>query len=99
AASMQYGSGTAGAAGAEGVPAARAPLTVSAHPAVRAPLNRVRTPNSVALGRLRTRGPAASHLIRAARVDHPVRGDARLLRPHGAVDQPVQLARGVRVGV
>src|SRR5437868_400864 len=47
----------------------------------------------------RTRGPAAGYLIGAAGVDHAVRGDTRPFGPNGAVDQPVQLAGGVRVGV
>src|SRR6266542_1837450 len=38
-------------------------------------------------------------LVRGAGVDHPVRGDAVALGPHAAVFQPVELARGVRVGV
>ena len=42
---------------------------------------------------------APRQLVGAARVDHPVGRDPGLLRPHGAVRQPVQLARRVRVGV
>ena len=38
-------------------------------------------------------------LVRAAGIDHPVRREAELFRPDRAVDQPVQLAGRVRVGV
>src|SRR5215475_1630414 len=47
----------------------------------------------------RTGGPAAGYLSGAAGVDHPVRRNARPFGPNCPVDQPVQLAGGVRVGV
>src|SRR5690348_17449964 len=56
-------------------------------------------PARLARPALRARGPAARDLIRALGVDYAIRGDARPLGPNGAVDQPVQLAGGVRVGV
>src|SRR6266516_5460686 len=56
-------------------------------------------PARLALPALRACGPAVRYFIRAPGVDHAIRGDARPLGPNGAVDQPVQLAGGVRVGV